>query len=109
MRIRRILLGVVLAVWLSSTGGAQPGLSLVDEAISNRFQERRETVLDQMVSILDAKDLTKGGFLNIAAALQRGEHREVALARLRLINEPMPTANMFWTYLIAIVMATGHD
>ena len=62
-----------------------------------------------MVSVLDANDLTKGSFLNIAAALQRGERLEVALARLRLINEPMPTANMFWTYLIAIVMATGHD
>lgn len=109
MRPRQILPGVFLAVLLSSADGARTGLSLTDEAISNRFQERREAILDQLVSVLDANDLTKGSFLNIAAALQRGERLEVALARLRLINEPMPTANMFWTYLIAIVMATGHD
>ncbi len=93
----------------TSVSCAQESLSLIDAEITRRFQERREAVLDKMVSTLDANDLTKGSFLDIAAALQRGEHQEVALVRLRLINEPMPTANMFWTYLIAIVMATGHD
>ena len=89
MTFRQILLAGPLVFLLTagaSTACAQTSLSLSDEDISNRFQERRELVLDQMVSILDANDLAKGGFLSIAAALQRGEHREVALARLRLIN-----------------------
>ncbi len=93
---------------LSTVVVASPGHSLEDADISRRFQERRESVIDQMVATFEANDSTKGSFLEIAAALQRGKHREAALARLRTLNEPMPTANMFWTYLIATVMATGH-
>jgi len=102
-------LGVGLAISLTTASAASSDLSLTDADISRRFQERRESVLDQMVATFDANNPTRISFLEIAAALQRGEHREAALARLRLLNEPMPTANMFWTYLIAMVMATGYD
>lgn len=84
-------------------------LSLTDADIARRYEERRETVLNAAAATIVA-DPTKGGsLLDVAVALQRGQKRPAALARLAKINEPTPTAAMFWMYPMAAVMVAGHD
>lgn len=83
--------------------------SLSNAAIAQRFEARREAVLAKAAATLDPADLTKGSLMHVAAALSRGGQTQVALARLAVLNEPMPTANMFWTYPMAAVMVAGRD
>lgn len=82
-------------------------VSLKSADITRRYIERRDTVLSTAIGTVDpdAKPLPKGSLLAIAACLQRGEKVDAALARLAQLNEPMPTANMFWAYPMATVMA----
>jgi hypothetical protein len=96
---------------LATPAGAQPaaGDSLTDADIARRYQHRREEVITAAIATLDPADPAKGGFLEVAAALQRGERRAAALARFAKLNEPTPNQNMFWTYPMATVMAAGRD
>ncbi|MBL9204398.1 MAG: hypothetical protein JNN01_04890 [Opitutaceae bacterium] len=78
-----------------------------DAEIDRRFQLRRDWILRTAVSNLDEADASRGSVLDVAAALQRGENRKAALARLARLNEAVPTQNMFWMYPMAAVMAAG--
>jgi hypothetical protein len=89
--------------------GPTAGESMADADIARRYQLRREAVLDAAIATLDPADPTKGWYLDVAAALQRGERREAALARFAKLNEPVPNQNMFWTYPMAAVMAAGRE
>ncbi|MBP6508669.1 MAG: hypothetical protein KA257_13995 [Opitutaceae bacterium] len=82
--------------------------SLADADSAQRFAGRREAVIAAAIATLDPADTTKGSLVEVAAALQRGERRSAALARLAVLNEPMPTQNMFWAYPMASVMAAGR-
>jgi hypothetical protein len=106
--ILRVVTVSILAVVAGEVSGATGAGTLTDAEIARRFQERREAVLAASSATLDPADLAKGDFLAVASALYRGEHRETALARLAKLNEPMPTANMFWTYPMATVMMAGE-
>lgn len=88
------------------TGWAQ---AATDAEIARQFQERRETVLQKAVEHINPDDATVGAFVHVAAALQRGERRAAALARLAVLNEPTPTANMFWMYPITAVLVAGGE
>jgi hypothetical protein len=101
---------VLLALLALCTLNAQPAgtpIPLNDADIVRRFQERRADLLQDAIVKLDPADDTKGWYLDVAAALQGGEKREAALARLATLNAPTPTANMFWMYPMAAVMAAG--
>ena len=78
-----------------------------DADIQARYLERRNWVIDQALAVVGDSNGEKGGFLEVAACLQTGVHVEQALKRLAALNEPMPTANMFWAYPMASVMAAG--
>jgi hypothetical protein len=95
------------AGWAQTRQSACP-VSLTDADITRRFLERREAVLAQAIGTIDPADPTKGGYLEVAAALQKGVKREAALARLAVINRPTPNANMFWAYPMAAVMTAGR-
>lgn len=99
---------MLLLAGLGRLAADQTPVDLSDAAIAARYQKRREEVLAASIGLLDPADLTKGGFLDVAAALYRGEKRDTALARLARLNEPMPTQNMFWTYPMAAVMVAGR-
>ena len=104
------MLTVVTGLSGATVGSPNPaGLSLTDAEIARRYQERREIVLDAALRTIVA-DPTKGGSLvDVAAALQREHKLNETLARLAKLNEPTPTAAMFWMYPMAAVMAGGHD
>lgn len=104
----RLITTAFFAVVIGEVSGATEVGNGSDAEIARRFQERREAVLAASAGTLDPADLTKGDFLAVASALYRGEQREAALARLAKINEPMPTANMFWTYPMAALMMAGE-
>ncbi len=78
-----------------------------DAEIARQFNERRERMIRTAIATLDPADTAKGSFLDVAAALQRGERREAALARLTVLNEPRPTGNMFWMFPVAAVLLAG--
>ena len=80
-----------------------------DADIARAFESRRAAVIAAAVAGIVPADPDKGGFLEVAACLQRGERREAALARLAKLNTPMPNLNMFWMYPMAAVMAAGRD
>ncbi|QYM79256.1 hypothetical protein K0B96_01160 [Horticoccus luteus] len=104
---------ILVSCWLAVAGVARAAearpLSLADADIAQRFVTRRELVLKETAAGIDPADPSKGGFLNVAACLQRGENRAAALARFAKLNEPMPVDNMFWVYPMVTVMLTGHD
>lgn len=84
-------------------------LSLSDAEISRRFQQRREDLIQSAIANLNPADLSKGSYLDVTAALQRGERQAEALSRLAKLNEPLPTTNMFWVYPMAALMAAGGE
>ena len=84
-------------------------LSLTDAEIARRFEARREAVLSAAVATIVPDPAKGGSLLDVAAALQRGEKQKAALARLAKLNQPTPTAAMFWMYPMAAVMVGGHD
>lgn len=104
---------LLVSCWLAAVGMARPSgssvLSLADADIAHRFDVRRDAILKKAAAGIDPADLSKGGFLNVAACLQRGENRPAALARFAKLNEPMPVDNMFWVYPMVTVMLTGRD
>src|SRR5690606_30746579 len=103
--ISGLLVTLTVAASAAETGAAG---SMSDAEINRGFQSRRDAVLDAATAMLNPADLTKGSYMEVAAALQRGERRDTALARFAKLNEPTPTANMFWTYPMATVMAAGR-
>lgn len=93
----------------AGVGESGASLSLSDAEIARRFNERREAVLHAAIATIDPNNPASGGFLEVAAALQRGERRQAALTRLAALNGPMPTQNMFWMFPMAAVMTAGRD
>jgi hypothetical protein len=107
-RIRSSTLFIVSAVALA--GQPSPATpSLCDADITRRYLERRETIITSAIATLDAADTAKGSYLDVAAALQRGDRRAAALARLALLNAPTPNGNMFWMYPMAAVVTAGRE
>lgn len=92
---------------VTSTSSAA-ALDLSAEAITRRYQVRREFILSQAVASVVPGDPTQGSKFDIAACLQLGENIEAALARLEVLDRGMPTANMFWSYPTAAVMVAGE-
>lgn len=99
-------LALLTATSASLRAEAAPDLS--DAAISRRFQERREFILQQAVAAVVPGDLTKGSKFDIAACLQRGERIDAALARLARLDGGTPSGNMFWVYPTVAVMLAGE-
>ena len=83
-------------------------LSLTDADITQRFHDRREAILNAAAATIVADPSKGGSLLDVAVALYRDKNRPAALARLAKINEPTPTAAMFWMYPMAAAMVTGH-
>lgn len=109
---RLLLVYLSLAALLGATAGkvygdpATPPPMLSEAEIGRRFQERRADLIGTAVGALSPQ---KGSYLEIAAALQRGEKVDVALARLAALNAEPPSGNMFWVYPMAALMAAGGD
>ncbi|HVU35649.1 MAG TPA: hypothetical protein VHE61_19575 [Opitutaceae bacterium] len=99
---------LLISLVLAATAVQAADVPLADADIAAAFQARRRQVLATAITGLDPKDPTKGGFLNVAAALQQGRLRPAALARLARLNQPTPTDNMFWMYPMAAVMTAGR-
>jgi hypothetical protein len=96
--------GWVVASEFSQVPG---GHGMSDAEIVRRFEARRLEVLSSGVAAITEGDPSRGSLLDVAVALQRGERREAALARLAVLNQSTPTGNMFWVYPMAAVMAAG--
>ncbi|MDB6167248.1 MAG: hypothetical protein JWM88_112 [Verrucomicrobia bacterium] len=104
---RSIMVLMTLLMGVQGTlAGAEAG-RLSDAEIARRFQDRRREVLDSSVAAVNAADLAKGGYFDVAACLQRGERVDAALARFAKITAPMPTENMFWMFPMVSVMMAG--
>lgn len=107
-----VILPLVALVFLPTTtslGDSAPArepVGLSDAEIGRRFQERRSDLIRTAIGNLDP---SQGSYLEIAAALQRGENVPTALARLTRLNEGTPTGNMFWVYPMAAILAAGGD
>lgn len=110
-----VSLGLLLSGWSALAAPAAnvtrgEAVATSDADIARRFAARREAVLQAAVASIDPQNPTKGGgFLDVAACLQRGERVAAALARFAELNKPMPRDNMFWTYPMATVMAAGRQ
>src|SRR5450631_3146666 len=83
--------------------------TLTDADITRGYLERRDAVLAASVARIDPNPAKGGSLMDVAVALQLGQKRAAALARLAKLNEPMPTAAMFWMYPMVTVMMAGHD
>ncbi|MFZ9681623.1 MAG: hypothetical protein ACO3DQ_00235 [Cephaloticoccus sp.] len=106
------VLGTLILLFPATALLAEPTpetTDLSDAAIQARFLQRRDIVLQQAFTTISAGSPTRGNFVDVAANLQAGQNVEQALARLAVLNEPMPTANMFWAYPMAAVMVAGRD
>ena len=108
---RRNILVFITALIAGAMGlrAAEAPVSLADADIARRFQARRAAVLEQSLGNIVPGDPAKGGYFDVAACLQLGRQREAALARLAVINEPMPKENMFWMYPMVTVMVAGRE
>jgi hypothetical protein len=108
----RVILVASLLPFLGklSAEAATASLDLADAAITERYLERRGIVMEDSIATINP-DLTvpTGAFVDIALALQQGKNVEKALMRLAQLNEPMPTANMFWAYPVVSIMVAGRD
>ncbi len=100
----RCLLGALIALMMA--GWAQAG---TDAESSRQFRERRERLMGAAIAVLDEQDPAKGSFLDVAAALQRGQNLAVARKRLTVLDERRPTGNMAWTYPIMAVLLNGDE
>ena len=109
--ILRAITACLLPFALTSLSGEPTTKSpeVSDATITARYLERRNIVLEQSINTVTATDLTKGNYVDVAACLQSGRNVKAALARLAVLNEPMPTANMFWAYPMVSVMVAGRD
>ncbi len=110
-RLAAVFRGRTLLVLVVGLAGAAPvgrARDLSDAAIGDAFQARRRIVLAAAAAGIDPVDPAKGGLLNVAAALQQGEHVAAAQARLAVLDRPMPKDNMFWMYPMVAVMAAGR-
>ena len=108
----RLIMVMAIGALAGQIGAATPVCSptdLPDAEIARRFEARREAVLARATAVIDPAHPTRGGFIEVAACLQQGAHREAALARLAQLNAPMPDLNMFWMFPMAAVMVAGHD
>lgn len=103
------LFALILAAFplISPLFAAPAPLDMSDAAIAERFAVRRQAILNAAAAVIKPGDTVSGSHLDVAAALYLGKNREAALARFAVINEPMPNANMFWTYPMATAMVAG--
>ncbi|MCC6415589.1 MAG: hypothetical protein IT582_06745 [Opitutaceae bacterium] len=100
-------LGFVASVFpLVTLATSTPDFS--DADIRSSYLNRREQIINQALDTIKDGDGKQGGYLEVAACLQAGKHVDKALKRLAMLNEPMPTQNMFWAYPMAAVMGAGH-
>ncbi|MFI5355989.1 MAG: hypothetical protein ACHQ4G_01500 [Opitutales bacterium] len=102
---------VVLSAGLAArlvAGPAPAPVSLADADITNRFLVRRAEVLKVAAAAIQPGNLVAGDLLSVAACLQSGTNVPAALARLAVINRPMPVDNMFWAYPMVTVMTAGR-
>ncbi|HRI81301.1 MAG TPA: hypothetical protein PLF88_02610 [Opitutaceae bacterium] len=99
-----ILFVLAAGGWIGPALAAAPA----DAEIARHFQERREKLIQTAIAIFEPADATQGTFLDVAAALQRGENLAAAQARLNVLNEPRPTGNMFWMYPVMAVLLNGE-
>jgi hypothetical protein len=104
--LRSIFCGFV--IW-TMVGGTLAQAGSNNAEIAQQFQERREKMVQAAIASLEAGNPTAGSFLDVAAALQRGENLAAAQARLTVLNEPRPTGNMFWMYPIMAVLLNGDE
>lgn len=88
---------------------AEPAADLSDAGILQRYEQRRQFILDQAVAAVVPGDPTKGSKFDIAACLLRGENVEAALARLARLDGGEPSGNMFWVYPTVAVMMAGNE
>ncbi|MCF7689476.1 MAG: hypothetical protein K9M98_10630 [Cephaloticoccus sp.] len=108
----RAIIIVLVALFAGKlvAGTPTPVLSLADADITERFLERRHAVIEASIASVDPTlAVPTGSYLDIALCLRQGRNVEQALARLAQLNEPMPTANMFWAYPMATLMAAGGN
>jgi hypothetical protein len=100
-------MAVTVVVPLSAHEAAA-GVASTDAAITSAYLARRAAVLDTAVAGIEAGDTGKGGLMNIAACLATGRNVPAALARLAVLDAPMPTGDMFWAYPMVSVMVAGR-
>ena len=98
-----ISLGVICGAIFLST--AQPHLSRAEQALA--YQARADSLIRHYAQLTPANDLTRGGYIEIAARLQRNEDLPWVLARLdTLITKP--SGDVFWMYSIITAMYVGR-
>lgn len=100
---------LAVAVVPLATAETAPAATQTNAGITRGYLDRRAEVIDRAVDAVVAGDTTKGGLVEVAACLATGRNVPAALARLAVINEPMPKDNMFWAYPMAAVMTAGRE
>jgi len=61
------------------------------------FQSRRDSLIDYFANTVPATDLSRGGYIEIAAKLYRGKDLDWCVARLDTLMAD-PRGDMFWMY-----------
>ena len=104
--VSRIVCGCLAAVSLIPPANAQ---SLEESERLAAFQARRDSLIDFFADAVPADDLTRGGYLEIAANLHRGRRHDWVLARLDSILAQPPRGDMFWMFPFVTAYLAGDD
>ena len=99
------LLLVLCAARTAAAAATPEGWS--DGDIQAAYRRRCESLLAQAATV-DARDLSRGGLVTVAACLQRRSNVAWANARLARLDAGRPAGDMFWMYPMATAMVAGR-
>lgn len=72
------------------------------------FHARRDSLIDLFADQVPATDVSRGGYINVAADLYRGRDLAWCVARLDTLMRA-PAGDMFWMYPFVVTMYAGRD
>ena len=103
-RASLLSVGLLFAVALSACSESHELPSEMEEAL----QSRRDSLIDHYANQIPADDLTRGGYIQIAANLYRNQNIDWVTARLDTLMAE-PRGDMFWMYPFITVTFAGQD
>ncbi|MGH7491939.1 MAG: hypothetical protein ACREOO_06045 [bacterium] len=100
------LAAILFAMAIPTSAFSQQRMSRADQL--QAYQGRADSLLRYYAQATPASDLTRGGYIEIAARLHRDEEMPWVLARLDTLMQK-PSGDMFWMYPFITVTYAGRD
>ncbi|MFQ5569140.1 MAG: hypothetical protein ACE5G0_05665 [Rhodothermales bacterium] len=107
-RLCRIIAAGVLTAMLWIPARAQDGATTGRSDRLEAHRARGDSLIDWYAQQVDKADMTRGGYIHIAARLHREQDLDWVLARLDTLLQ-QPRGDMFWMYPFTLVMYLGRD